>query len=254
MMYKNFGCKKPISCHHPSITDRIYVRRESSCRFQNLSLKCTQEPRLAIQCLKMGSRNRNSGAALWPFFLSFCCNAGKLPRLSGDSHFAFFYLLNSQTRPVQRTDLQPETKTEPQPRSHWPRFIVRARATDARSSRGAKDSEQKTQACSSIIVPEERKESRKRSKEEKREVSFSHHKPRLCRTQLYLQWCATARKRNRGYGQKGVPLSQLLASVWCRFQGGEAKSCSRSVREQKVDKKGNSSFPFPFLFSLRSVL
>ena len=67
-------------------------------------------------------------------------------------------------------DLQPETKTEPQPRSHWPRLIVRARATDTRSRRGAKDSEQKT--CSSIIVPEEREESRKRSKVEKREKTF----------------------------------------------------------------------------------
>ena len=103
-------------------------------------------------------------------FLSFCCNVGKLPRLSGDSHFAFFYLLNSQTRPVQRPDLQPETKTEPQPRSHWPRLIVRARATDTRSRRGAKDSEQKT--CSSIILPEEREESRKRSKVEKREKTL----------------------------------------------------------------------------------
>ena len=181
-MYKNFGCKKPISCHHPAIADRIYVRRESSCRFQNLSLKCTQEPRLAIQCLKMGSRNRNSGAALWPFFLSFCCNAGKLPRLSGDSHFAFFYLLNSQTRPVQRTDLQPETKTEPQPRSHWPRLIVRARATDIRRRRSVKDAEQHAH----LFVhhrPRGRKAERKQSKE-KEKNRFTHHKPRLCRTQL----------------------------------------------------------------------
>jgi hypothetical protein len=42
----------------------------------------------------------------------------------------------------QRPDLQPETKTELQPRSHWPRLIVRARATDTRSRGGAKDSEQ----------------------------------------------------------------------------------------------------------------
>ena len=110
-------------------------------------------------------------------FLSFCCNVEKLSRLSGDSQFALFYLLSSQTGLVQRPDLQPETKTEPQPRSHWPRLIVRARATDTRSRGGAKDSEQKTQACSSIIVPEERKESRKRSKEEKREKRFSYHKP-----------------------------------------------------------------------------
>jgi len=155
----------------------------------------------------------------------------------------------------QRPDLQPETKTEPQPRSHWPRLIVRARATDTRSRRGAKDSEQKTQACSSIIVPEEREKSRERTerRRKKRKKRFSYHKPRLCRTQLYLQWWAT-RKRNRGYGKKGVPLSQLLVSAWCRFQGGEANS-SRRVREQKVDKKETfrSLFPSFFISSLRSL-
>ena len=42
----------------------------------------------------------------------------------------------------QRPDLQPETKTEPQLRSHWTRLIDRAHAIDTRSSRGAKDIEQ----------------------------------------------------------------------------------------------------------------
>ena len=254
MMYKNFGCKKPISCHHPAITDRIYVRRESSCRFQNISLKCTQEPRPAIRCLKMGSRNRNSGAALWPIFLSFCCNAGKLPRLSGYSHFAFFYLLNSQTRPVQRPDLQPETKTEPQPRSHWPRLIVRARATDTRSRRGAKDSDEQT---SLFVHHRTRGEGGKpKEKQRKKEKNCSpYHKPRLCRTQFSLQWWVTARKRNRGYGQKGVPLSQLLASIWCRCSKGEKPIAAAGASESKrwIKRETFRSLFLSFL-SLRSVL
>ena len=180
-------------------------------------------------------------------FLSFCCNVEKLSRLSGDSQFALFYLLSSQTGLVQRPDLQPETKTTS--------FSFSLATLNGSNSchRHTKQTRRQGLRTENLFVHhrtrgEGGKPKENRAKKKKEKKRFSYHKPRLCRTQLYLQWCATARKRNRGYGQKDVLLSHLLVSAWCRFQGGEANS-SRSVREQKVDKTGNISFPLFYLFA-----
>jgi hypothetical protein len=92
MMYKNFGCKKPISCHHPAIADRIYARRQLSCSFQNLSLKMYSEASPCNPVPESGLQKSELRCRPLPIFLYFFCNVGKLPRLSGDSRFALSYL------------------------------------------------------------------------------------------------------------------------------------------------------------------
>jgi len=139
---------------------------------------------------------------------------GKLPRLSDDSQgfvlseatcFVLHYQFTDRTCPETKPPAKPETKTEPQPRSQMARLIVRARATDARNSRGAKDSEQKTHAYSPIMVPEEREESRKRSKEEKREKTFFLSQALTLPHAVLVTMVGNSKKENPWMSTKGCP-------------------------------------------------
>ena len=81
--------------------------------------KRTQEPRPAIRCLEMGSRNRNSGAALCPF-LVFFLHLQKTTKALGGLPVYFFL-------PSQFTDRTcPETRPPARDKNGTPTSVALA--------------------------------------------------------------------------------------------------------------------------------
>ena len=138
--------------------------------------KRTQEPRPAIRCLEMGSRNRNSGAALCPF-LVFFLHLQKTTKALGGLPVYFFL-------PSQFTDRTcPETRPPARDKNGTPTSVALATINSSSSChRHTKQTRRQglrradKPVCPSSYPRRGRKAEReaKKKKEKKR---FSYHKP-----------------------------------------------------------------------------